>query len=83
MSTLWCCKNCGELSTDLQGIELVKDPNPLPGTEPDEWCVCIICRSVDGFDELCDELGCRELAACGTPSAKGYRRTCGKHRPID
>ena len=31
----------------------------------------------------CDEPGCKRQANCGTPTATGYRRTCGEHCPIE
>ncbi len=27
----------------------------------------------------CEWEGCREYASCGTPTAEGYKRVCGKH----
>ncbi|MBI3936719.1 MAG: hypothetical protein HY323_07055 [Betaproteobacteria bacterium] len=29
----------------------------------------------------CDEPNCHREVTCGTPTAQGYRHTCGKHRP--
>ena len=29
----------------------------------------------------CDEPGCKKRITCGTPTATGYRSTCGQHRP--
>ena len=72
------CKECGwKGHTD----EVLIAPHPF-ATERDEivWG-CPKCRSVGCFRTVCDEPDCWEEDTCGTPTPKGYRRTCGEHMP--
>lgn len=40
---------------------------------------CPQCKCVNTIKTCCDEPGCWEPDDCGTPTAEGYRRTCGEH----
>ena len=42
---------------------------------------CPNCLCVDTLLNICDEPYCKKDASCGTPTVKGYRNTCFKHRP--
>jgi hypothetical protein len=68
------CSECGDISLDK---EILKAPNPF---DSEEICWgCPTCKSIDQFEDVCDELVCTEVSTCGFPSKYGYRRTCGKH----
>jgi hypothetical protein len=76
----WRCTNCLQIS--LQP-ELLTGPSPF---DPEDILTgCPKCKSVDGFDEICDEPGCKQRAHCGWPTDSdndefgGYRRTCSQH----
>ena len=46
--------------------------------------LCPICLELESsMVGACDEPYCQQISTCGTPTDSGYRRTCGKHRPID
>ena len=73
----WSCKNCGEISLEPA---LLTAPNPFDPA--DTISGCPNCKSVEGFDEICDEPDCLQHAGCGFPAGPefgGYRRTCYKH----
>jgi len=42
---------------------------------------CPKCRDAFELIYVCDEPGCWETRTCGMPTDKGYRETCGKHKP--
>jgi hypothetical protein len=69
------CTECGWF-----GMEDDVDSVPDPGSD-EVWRVCRNCRAPEHFVIVCDEPGCRLPVTCGTPSASGYRQTCGNHRP--
>jgi len=70
----WRCEDCGWRGNQTQ---LLRAPNPF---DPEcEIVGCPQCKSVNGFENMCDEPGCKELATCGWPSNAGYRRTCHAH----
>lgn len=53
-------------------------------TDPDGDIIdlCPKCKSIiSTVKYACAEEGCWELATCGTPTANGYKSTCGNHRP--
>ena len=70
------CREC-----DYRGVtsDLLTAQNPFH--EPDTIYGCPFCKSIDRFIPLCDEPGCQNEASCGTPTATGYRHTCGTHAP--
>ena len=73
----WECKNCGEIS--VNGA-LLTAPNPFD--LEDILVGCPLCKSVEGFDALCDEPGCNQHSSCGFPAGPefgGYRNTCFAH----
>jgi hypothetical protein len=74
------CTECDAV-VDRGDWDVVIDPRPLPGEQADEWAVCRNCRAPDKFVLLCDEPGCLRDVSCGTPTAEGYRHTCGDHQP--
>ena len=71
----WKCSECSVIYTD---DKLLIAPSPF---EPDDNITgCPTCRSVNSFEQVCDEEGCDKLAGCGWPSySRRYRRTCAKH----
>lgn len=42
---------------------------------------CPQCGEAQNFQSACDEKDCWEPVSCGTPTAEGYRQTCGEHCP--
>ena len=57
--------------------ELMSAPSPF---DPEDIIYgCPQCKSVAGFDEVCDEPGCVKPSSCGFQSEAGYRRTCYDH----
>lgn len=73
----WKCRSCGVVSHEA---ELLTAPSPFDATDTLTGCPsCTACA--DGFDLMCDEAGCNEVACCGWPAgeSRGYRNTCGKH----
>ena len=71
------CGSCGKVWNDE------RDVPTWPGPSGARWNYCDECFEPDGnpMENLCDEPGCNHIAACGTPTAAGYRRTCFEHRP--
>ena len=59
--------------------KILKAPNPFE--EGETLYACPMCKEVGSVVTACDEPECWERATCGTPTEKGYRWTCGKHRP--
>lgn len=74
----WMCQEC-----DWRGLErdLLTAPNPFDDLDIVHGCPQ--CKSVDKFDEACDEPECWSNAGCGFPTATGYRRTCYKHSDMN
>lgn len=68
------CSGCGHHCT----VELLlRAQHPF---DPDDFVEgCPECLSVDHFEIVCDEPGCRQVASCGFPTRNGYRNTCGEH----
>jgi hypothetical protein len=70
------CTACGWRGTD---DEILSAPSPF---EPQFTIyACPACKEIEQLRGCCDEPGCWEPDTCGTPTADGYRRTCGKHQP--
>lgn len=70
----WRCESCNGISL---GRELLTAPSPF---DPDETLTgCPLCKSAEGFENICDEPGCKKHAGCGFPTSQGYRRTCYDH----
>jgi hypothetical protein len=69
---------CRDCATIFNATEFLFAPSPF---DPEvELAACPHCRQCDeGFDRLCDEDGCVELACMGWPSWGTYRRSCSKH----
>ncbi len=70
------CQECGWCGPSR---DLLTAPNPFALDETIYGCPS--CKEVDCFLAACDEEGCWKPRTCGTPTAKGYRSTCSKHRP--
>ncbi len=70
------CNECGWKGLDIDALEAAN-----PFSPQDIIAGCPECKSVDTLDVVCDELGCWQLANCGTPTDNGYRTTCNKHSP--
>lgn len=73
----WKCSDCGEI---IINSEILSAKNPFDLEAMIQGCP--ECTSVMGFDRVCDEPGCEELATCGFPTKNGYRHTCGEHSEI-
>ena len=74
MNNRWRCKECNRIFV-LDALLTAKSP-----FSNDEIYGCPNCKSVECFEELCDEPGCLENAGCGWPTDdSGYRRTCYAH----
>jgi len=71
---LWECKACSAICEEPA---LLTAPSPFDAA--DTLYACPACKSVEGFNEICDEPGCRKHASCGFPTDGGYRRTCFDH----
>lgn len=73
----WRCTECGTISLE---DNLLRAKNPF---DEADWIVgCPNCKSVEEFEEICDEPGCTRQAGCGFragPEYGGYRRTCYEH----
>lgn len=70
------CETC-EHQSNLRHLLLAE--NPFNSDELIRGCPA--CQSIDSFRMACDEPGCWSRVSCGTPTADGYRSTCGKHQP--
>lgn len=70
----WRCEYCGTIT--LQD-DLLEAPSPFD--PQDTLWGCPNCKSAEGFDEICDEPGCKNETCCGVPTEKGYRRVCHEH----
>lgn len=71
----WECENCNAVSLEH---ELLRAPSPFD--QDDELIGCPVCKSCEGFTELCEMPDCEKPATCGGAFADGvYRRTCGQH----
>lgn len=67
---------CGWFGKD-EDVLIAKNP-----FDPDDFVTgCPLCKQINTITYACDEEGCWADATCGTPTAAGYRRTCGKHMP--
>ena len=69
------CENCGWHGTLDQALH---EKSPFSEEMLDG---CPKCKTADTLRLVCDAFGCAALSTCGTPTANGYRFTCGKHRP--
>ncbi len=72
----WACQDCawrGHAKDLLHGQH--------PFIEGEEVLGCPQCKNLDGLFNVCDEAGCWKYVSCGTPTADGYRMTCGDHYP--
>jgi len=77
---VWRCKCCDTYSVGSEFIDNVVDPNPLPDTVPETWAVCTECRTVEGFDPICDMYPeCTGNVSAGLPTANGWRSVCYIH----
>ena len=70
------CPECGWIGTSEERLVGI---NPFDPTE--EVHGCPKCKEINDAEELCDEFNCDKPATCGTPSPRGYRRTCWEHAP--
>jgi hypothetical protein len=70
----WVCAEC-----DWHGAHYLTAPSPF---DPEHTLIgCPHCKAVDSLRLACDEKDCWREVTCGTPTADGYLRTCGKHVP--
>lgn len=71
---------CDECNWHGYSNELLEAKNPFDKDEV--ITACPECRSLDdSVYAACDEPGCFGHVTCGTPTDKGYRQTCSKHKP--
>ena len=71
----WECDTCNTVSLEQ---DLLRAPSPFDSDE--ELVGCPVCKSCDGFTELCELADCEKPATCGGPGEDGiYRRTCVAH----
>ena len=73
-SNRWFCAGCSRI---LRESELLTAKNPF--RDGDVIVGCPHCGSVNQMDGVCEVAGCNSVATCGTPTADGYRRLCGRH----
>jgi hypothetical protein len=71
----WSCEDCGTIT--VWGGLLV---GAHPFDEGEAVYGCPACKGME-LVPVCDERGCKNPVSCGTPTADGYRSTCGTHRP--
>jgi hypothetical protein len=70
------CDDCGWRGED---DAVLTGPNPF---HPDMAIIgCPQCKEIGTIVRACDEPECWKQVSCGTPTADGYRCTCGAHRP--
>lgn len=74
--THWICEACCHICTDA---EVLRAPNPFDPSFPVVGCPT--CRLISTLTQVCDVDGCVRRVSCGTPTASGYRWTCGEHQP--
>ena len=72
-------QKCTECNKIFEMDEILKAENPFYKQELIYGCP--ECFSIDSFLVICDEVGCKDVVTCGTPTKEGYRGTCGKHKP--
>jgi len=72
---------CNERRCGWRGmqLEVLFAENPFNADETIAGCPK--CKEINSLLVSCDEPGCWNEASCGTPTATGYRHTCGKHAP--
>lgn len=71
---LYLCTECRWRGVESEIIRFAD-----PECADNFWNICPQCRAAESFENMCDEPGCISYATCGWPSARGYRRTCGRH----
>jgi hypothetical protein len=76
MRTKLVCCNCGWRGSEET---LLRAANPFDATDTVRGCP--ECKGVEQFEAACDEPDCWEPVCAGTPTANGYRVTCGAHVP--
>lgn len=74
LGTKYTCSEC-----DWHGFDALRAPNPFDVAE--DILGCPKCKSAETLRVACDELECWREVTCGTPTPRGYRQTCGEHRP--
>lgn len=68
------CNEC-----DWHGLlsETLHDEHPFRTDEILRGCPT--CGQIQDFQNACDEKDCWKPVSYGTPTAAGYRQTCGEH----
>jgi hypothetical protein len=89
-NTKWRCTECGAITKDSN---ILRAPSPFNSTEILFGCpYCFMSTDFEistGFDILCDEPDCTNIASCGWPTGNkdddwgGYRYSCLQHSKID
>lgn len=72
----WRCTECDEIFNEDQ---MLHAPNPFDTEQTINGCP--MCKEANQIEIACDVPGCRRPWGCGTPTAEGYRLTCGEHAP--
>jgi hypothetical protein len=71
------CKGCRWTGLQNEALHAIN-----PFADDNETMIgCPQCREPNSMMTLCDEPECPKEGTCGTPTLKGYRRTCFEHRP--
>ena len=70
---------CSVCKVHLKSDEFLEAPHPFESGET--LYGCPKCKSLNSEIGVCDEQNCWKPSTCGTPTPKGYRRTCGEHVP--
>lgn len=71
------CRYCRWRGTDK---EILKAPNPF--LQDENVYGCPECKTIYGFDKLCETPDCLNEASIGTPTTDGgYKHHCHHHYP--
>ena len=70
------CEECDEIFNEDQ---VMQAPNPFDPAETISGCPS--CKEVNRMVMACDVPGCSRPWGAGTPTASGYRLSCGEHAP--
>lgn len=71
---------CDQCQWDGRYDDVLTASNPFD--EDETIYGCPRCHSIDSFNLLCDEPGCKDVVCCGMNTEDGYRNTCHQHAPM-
>ena len=74
----WLCPLCYQ---SFPTTDALKADHPFQAGE--QLLGCPKCRAAcdESFQLVCDVMDCKRPVTRGTPTPRGYRRTCGEHAP--